>query len=82
MTSPLSHAIISNPSHDSSWVALPVSVILIHVPPASADVLIAVLHELHLIHTDLKPENILLVNNGYKYVTVPVPGKVLIISSP
>ena len=39
-----------------------------------------VLHELHLVHTDLKPENILLVNNGYKHVTVPIPGKVLIIS--
>ncbi|CAL1716783.1 unnamed protein product [Somion occarium] len=36
---------------------------------------VAFLHELHLIHTDLKPENILLVNNGYKYVSIPIPGK-------
>ena len=35
-----------------------------------------VLHELHLVHTDLKPENILLVKNDFKFVNVPVPGKV------
>ena len=34
------------------------------------------MHELHLVHTDLKPENILLVHNDYKFVNVPVPGKV------
>ncbi|KAJ7039602.1 kinase-like domain-containing protein [Mycena alexandri] len=36
---------------------------------------VAFLHDLHLIHTDLKPENILLVNNEFKTVHVPVPGK-------
>ncbi|KAI0784188.1 CMGC CLK protein kinase [Abortiporus biennis] len=36
---------------------------------------VAFLHELHLIHTDLKPENILLVNNNYKFVQIPIPGK-------
>ena len=80
MTSPLSHAIISKPSHDSSWVALPVSTPSAYDPAAHLDREHSVLHELHLIHTDLKPENILLVNNGYKHVTVPIPGKVLIIS--
>ncbi|THH27411.1 hypothetical protein EUX98_g6770 [Antrodiella citrinella] len=38
---------------------------------------VAFLHDLHLIHTDLKPENILLVNNGYKFVNIPVPGKLI-----
>ena len=80
MTSPLSHAIISKPSHDSSWVVLPVSTPSAYDPAAHLDREHSVLHELHLIHTDLKPENILLVNNGYKHVTVPIPGKVLIIS--
>lgn len=31
--------------------------------------IIAVLHDLNLIHTDLKPENILLVNNNYQTFT-------------
>ena len=73
MTSPLSHAIISKPSHDSSWVVLPVSTPSAYDPAAHLDREHSVLHELHLIHTDLKPENILLVNNGYKHVIVVLP---------
>lgn len=42
----------------------------------TADTPNAVLHDLKLVHTDLKPENILLVNNGHKFIQVPVPGKV------
>lgn len=34
-----------------------------------ADVSVAVLHDLNLIHTDLKPENILLVSNSYQTFT-------------
>lgn len=37
---------------------------------------LSVLHDLHLVHTDLKPENILLVHNDYKFVNVPIAGKV------
>src|ERR1700722_2798633 len=39
--------------------------------------LIAVLHDLHLIHTDLKSENILLVHNQYSLAQITVPGRVL-----